>query len=188
MCGAGGLACSAPQVCGALSLLLACSFVAARAATAWWNNVSPQRLLRRAGLPDAAAVLASAPALPGVLLALATAAAGFGAGRWGGARRAGPGASPAWPADEADWDAAAAASPVQGVAVDPAAQVAYSPPKPGSVDAQTAAGEPAGAAAALGIPPPEQVYLTGVKGAIEPSCAECTTTHAFCPRMLGYSR
>lgn len=118
-------------------------------------------------------MLAAAPALPGALLALAAAAAGFGAGRWGGAPRADPGTHPAWPADAADWDAAAE-SPAEGLAVDPAAQALYSACEAGSESARLVAGEPAGAAAALGIPPPEQVRLTAVK----PTHA-CRATHAF---------
>ena len=126
-------------------------------------------------------MLAAAPALPGALLALA-AAAGFGAGRWGGAPQADSGSSPAWPAAAADWDAAAAASPAQGLAVDPAAQALYPACEAGSGSARLAAGEPAGAAAALGIPLPEQVRLTAEGSAVKPIHAcramTCILSHA----------
>ena len=130
-------------------------------------------------------MLAAAPALPGALLAFAAAAAGFGAGRWGGAPQADPGASPAWPADAADWDAIAAASPVQGLSVDPTAQAAYPAYEAGSGSTRLAAGEPASAAAALGIPSPEEVRLTAVCAVTEPSHA-CIATHTTL-RMRGQS-
>ena len=135
--------------------------------TTWVLPCVPKALVHHAGVPEAAAMLAAAPALPGALLALAAAAAGFGAGRWGGAPQADPGASPTWPANAADWDAAAAADPVQGLAVDPASLAAYPACEAGSGNARLAAGEPAGAAAELGIPPPEQVRLTGAGAAVE---------------------